>query len=122
MKLGSRWFVKNNLAKDRDMSEKGLKTIDFDKFQSLADGFIDRSSQEFGEMPASSFFELLFERMAEKVSETVELEGEIVNNQLVFKLPIDSETAVQVRDNEILIGDRRIVVKLKDNTIYPTAH
>ena len=103
------------------MSEKHLKIMDVDKFQSIADEFIDRSSQEFGEMPASSFFELLFDRMAERVSETVEVEGEIVNNQLVLKLPVDTETAVQVKDNEILIGDRRIVVKLKDNTIYPTA-
>ena len=104
------------------MSEKHLKLMDFDKFQSMADEFIDRSSQEFGEMPASSFFELLFDRMAERVSETVEVEGEIVNNQLVLKLPVDTETAVQVKDNEILIGDRRIIVRLKDNTIYPTAH
>ena len=103
------------------MSEKPLKIMDVDKFQSIADAFIDRSSQEFGEMPASSFFELLFDRMAERVSETVEVEGEIVDNQLVLKLPIDAETAVQVKDNEILVGDRRIVVKLKDNTIYPTA-
>ena len=95
--------------------------MDVDKFQSIADEFIDRSSQEFGEMPASSFFELLFARMAERVSETVEVEGEIVDNQLVLKLPVDAETAVQVKDNEILIDDRRIVVKLKDNTIYPTA-
>ena len=103
------------------MSEKRLKIMDVDKFQSIADEFIDRSSQEFREMPASSFFEWLFDRMAERVSETVEVEGEIVNNQLVLKLPIDVETAVQVKDNEILVGDRRIVVKLKDNTIYPTA-
>ena len=73
-------------------------------------------------MPASSFFELLFDRMAERVSETVEIEAEIVDNQLVLKLPVDAETALQVKDNEILVGDRRIVVKLKDNTIYPTAH
>jgi hypothetical protein len=121
MKPGSKWFVKSNQVKDRDMSEKPLKIMDVDKFQSIADAFIDRSSQEFGEMPASSFFELLFERMAERVSETVEVEGEIVDNQLVLKLPVDAETAVQVKDNEILVGDRRIVVKLKDNTTYPTA-
>lgn len=95
--------------------------MDIDKFQSVANSFIDRSSQEFGEMPASSFFELLFDRMAERVSETVLVEAEISGNQFVLKLPIDAETAVQVKDNEILIGDRRIVVKLKDNTIYPTA-
>lgn len=72
-------------------------------------------------MPASSFFALLFEKMAERVTETVELEGEIVNNQLILKLPADMETAVQVKDNEILVGDRRILVKLKEDTIYPTA-
>ena len=104
------------------MSEHQIQTIDFDKFQSIADGFIERSSHEFGEMPASSFFELLFEKMAERVRETVELEGEIVNNQLVLKLPGDMETAVQVKNNEILIGDRRIVVKLKGGMSYPTAH
>ena len=104
------------------MSERRQKTMDYDEFQAVAEDFIARSSQEFGEMPASSFFEILFEKMAERVTETVELEGEIVNNQLVLKLPVDIETAVQVKNNEILVGDRRIVVKLKDNTIYPTAH
>jgi hypothetical protein len=73
-------------------------------------------------MPASAFFELLFEKMAERVTETVEVEGEIVNNRLVLKLPADMETAVQVKDNEILIGDRRIVVRLKNDTVYPAAH
>lgn len=104
------------------MTENQIKTIDFDEFQSVADGFIERSSHGFGEMPASSFFELLFERMAERVTETIELEGEVVDNQLVLRLPIELETAVHVKNNEILIGDRRIIVKLKDGSVYPTAH
>ena len=103
------------------MAEQRIKTMDFDEFQSVANGFIERSSREFGEMPASSFFELLFEKMAERVTETVEVEGEIVNNQLVLKLPVDVKTVVQVKDNEILVGDRRIVVKLKADAIYRTA-
>lgn len=49
----------------------------FDKFQRLIDDFIDRSSHEFGEMPTSSFFELLFVKLAEHVSETDDAEGEI---------------------------------------------
>lgn len=96
--------------------------MDFDQFQTVADEFIDRSAQEFGEMSAPSFLELLFDKMAERTSETVEVEGEIVNNQLVLKLPADIATAVQVKDNEILIGDQRIVVKLKRDTIHPTVH
>jgi hypothetical protein len=56
------------------------------------------------------------------VTETIELEGEIVNNQLILRMPLDTETAVQVKENEILVGDRRIVVKMKGDTVYPTAH
>lgn len=99
------------------MSEQKIKTIDFDEFQSLVDGFIERSSQGYGEMPASIFFELLFERMAERVTETIELEGEIVNNELVLHMPLDMETAVQVKKNEILVGEHRIVVKLKTDHV-----
>ena len=80
------------------MSERRIKTIEFDEFQSLADEFIDRLSQEYGEMPASSFFELLFEKMKTRVTETIELEGEIVDDQLVLRVPPDVETAVQVKN------------------------
>ena len=104
------------------MSEQRIKTIEFDEFQSLADEFIDRSSQEYGEMPASTFFELLFEKMAARVTETIELEGEIVDDQLVLRVPPDVETAVQVKNNEILVGDQRIVVRLKDDKVYSAGH
>jgi hypothetical protein len=100
------------------MSEQRIKTMDYDEFQLVAEKFIERSSQEFGEMPASSFFQLLMEQMAERVTETIELEVDIVDNQLVLEPPMG---AVQVARNEILIGDQRIVVKLKDKPIYPTA-
>jgi len=35
---------------------------------------------------------------------------------------MDVETAVQVKNNEILVGDRRIVVSLKDDVVYPTVN
>lgn len=103
------------------MSEKALTELNYDEFQSLVEGYIDRSSHESGELPASSFFELLFDRMAERVTRTIELEGEIIGNQLILRLPADRETAVQVQDNEIVVGDQRIVVKLKNYPVYPTA-
>ncbi len=99
-----------------------INGLNYEEFQSIANGFIERSSRQFGEMPASSFFELLFEKMAERVTETIELEGEGVDNQLVLHLPIELETAVHVKNNEILVGDRRIIVKLKNGPTYPTAH
>ena len=56
--------------------QTAISMMAYDKFQRLIDDFIDRSSQEFGEMPASSFFELLFDKMAVRVSETDDAEGE----------------------------------------------
>ena len=101
------------------MSEQKIKIADFDEFQVVADNFIERSSTEFGEMPASAFFELLSQKMAERVTETIELEVDIVDNQLVLQPPMG---AVQVNRNEVLIGNQRIVVKLKDGTTYSMAH
>ena len=46
------------------MSEQTITTIGYDECQSLIDAYIEPSSHEFGEMPASVFFELLFERIA----------------------------------------------------------
>lgn len=103
------------------MTEKALTEMNYDEFQSLIEGYIDRSAQERGEMPASSFFELLFDRMAERVTEIIELEGEVVGNQLILRLPADQQTAVHVQDNEIVVGDRRIIVRLKNNPLYPVA-
>ena len=60
--------------------------------------------------------------MAERVTETIELEGVVIDDQLILRLPAELETAVRVKDNEILIGDRRIIVKLKNGPLYPTAH
>lgn len=58
--------------------QKAISMMAFDKFQRLIDDFIDRSSHEFGEMPASSFFELLFDKMIEEVTETVDVADEII--------------------------------------------
>lgn len=103
------------------MTEKALTEMNYDEFQSLIEGYIDRSVQAGGEMPASSFFELLFDRMVERVTEIIELEGEVVGNQLILRLPADQQTAVHVQDNEIVVGDRRIIVRLKNNPLYPVA-
>jgi hypothetical protein len=100
------------------MSEQAIIDMEYEDFLSLMDGYIERSTQESDEMPASVFFDLLFQRLSEKVTETIELEIEIVDNQPVLQPPIG---AVQIASNEILLGDRRIVVKLKNGSTYPTA-
>jgi hypothetical protein len=95
------------------MAEKRMTEMSYKEMQELMNGFIDRSSSQYDEMPATSFFELLFEQMAQRTAETVEIEGEVVEGHLVLNLPPGKETAVHVQGNEILIGDRRIVVKLR---------
>ena len=100
------------------MNEQVITEMEYEDFLSLIDGYIERSSQEYDEMPASVFFELLFKRMAQAATETIELEVEIVDDKLVLQPPMGG---VQVTNNEILIGDQRIVVKLKDKSIYPIA-
>lgn len=35
---------------------------------------------------------------------------------------MDVETAVQVWKNDILVGDRRIVIRLKDDAVFPTVN
>jgi hypothetical protein len=102
------------------MSET-ITNVRYETFQSLIDSYIECSSHEDDTMPVSTFFKLLFERMAERSAETIELEGEIINNQLVMHLLARVETAVQVQGNEILIDNRRIVVRRRNSSPYPTA-
>jgi len=95
------------------MSDQALTEMNYEAFEALIDNYIDRVAEEGDDMPASTFFELLFERAAQQVTETVEVEGELVNNQLVLRVPAGTESAIQVKGNEILVGNQRIVVKFK---------
>ena len=95
------------------MVEKSLSEMIYDEFQALIDGYIDRSSRQTGEMPASVFFELLFERLAARAHRTIEVTGHIVDKELVLSLPRPETTPVQVQGNQIFVGDQRIVVRLE---------
>jgi signal transduction histidine kinase len=59
---------------------------------------------------------------AESEGDLLEVEGEIVDNQLVLNLPAEFGQREQVRDMVILVGGRRIAIRLKDDKIYPTVH
>ena len=73
------------------MSDQALTEMNYEAFEALIDRYIDRIAEEGDDMPASTFFELLFERAAQQVTETVEVEGELVNNQLVLRVPVGTE-------------------------------
>lgn len=94
------------------MAEKLLTEMSYEEVSALIDNFIDRSSQQSGEMLAASFFELLFARVAQRVQNTLEIEGRIVDGQLVFALPPMAEADLYVQGNQIVIGGQRIVVRL----------
>ena len=94
------------------MSEKLLTDMSYNELSSLMDSFIERSSKQSGEMSATTFFELLFERAAQRAQKTFEVEGRIVNGQLVFALPNISSSSLYVQDNQIVIGEQRIIIKL----------
>jgi hypothetical protein len=71
------WFITDKTEQDEKKSEPTIMTMDYQEFQLVADAFIERSSQGFDEMPASVFFVLLFEHLANDSMETGELDSDI---------------------------------------------
>ena len=65
------------------------------------------------EAKSIAFFELLFERLTARARQTVEITVRIVGKELVLSLPRPESAPVQVRGNQIFIGDQRIVVRLE---------
>ena len=108
------------------MGEQLISNMPTDEFDAVVDAFIERETKDMGELDAPLFYKALKEIMAyDALSETnapMEVEGEIVDNQLVLDLPEDLDSLDDMRDIAILVGNRRITIKWKGNTIYPTAH
>lgn len=55
------------------MAKSDNAGMTYEQFETMTDDYIERSSQESGEMPASAFFALLFEKMAARAQETVSI-------------------------------------------------
>ena len=108
------------------MGEQLISNMPTDEFDAVVDAFIERETQEMGELDAPLFYEALKEIMTSDASTemttTIEVEGEIVDNQLVLDLPEDLDSVEEMRDIAILLGNRRITIKWKGDKIYPTAH
>ena len=104
------------------MGEQMISNMPTDEFDAVVNAFIERETKDMGELDAPLFYEALKEMMATDIANTIEVEGEIVDNQLVLDLPKELESAEQMRDIAILVGNRRITIKWKGGTIYPTAH
>ena len=107
------------------MGEQLISNMPTDEFDAIVDAFIERDTKDMGELDVPLFYEALKEIMASDASaettSTIEVEGEIVDNQLVLDLPEDLDSAERMRDIAILVGNRRITIKWKGDTIFPAA-
>ena len=63
-------------------------------------------------MPASVFLSLLAETIARRSQRTVEIEGRVVNGHLVLLQPNTMTSELYMQNNEIVIGEQWISVKL----------
>jgi hypothetical protein len=105
------------------MEEKLISKMTIEEFDTLIDAHIERETKDMGELEATLFYEALQEVLgAESEDDLLEVEGEIVDNQLVLNLPAGFEPLEQIRDIAILVEGRRFVIRLKDDKIYPTVH
>lgn len=100
------------------MNEKQLTEMDYAEFQELMDAYITRSSQQDDAIPAPTFLELLFDILSQRVQNVIRLKGQVINGELVLA-PTEEETPVQVRGNQILLGDWRVIVTLKNDELQP---
>jgi hypothetical protein len=94
------------------MAEKLLTEMSYEEMEALIDQYIDRSSQQSEEMPANAFLVLLAETIARRRAQTVEIEGRLINGRLVLLQPNTVNSGLYVQNNQIVIGEQRISVKL----------
>ena len=71
------------------------------------------ASEEFDEMTVSEFFDVLAEMEEADEAEVMELTAHIEGGQLVLEQP----APVPVVGNEIRLGDKRIVIKLREQAV-----
>lgn len=75
------------------------------RFDKAFSGFIRRGEEK---VTPKTFFQALAEIERERVQRTIELRAKIVKGKLQF----EPSPEVSVHDNEIVLGNQRIVVKV----------
>jgi len=93
------------------MSSKQFAEMEEAEFDSIIDGYIERTAHGYGEMPAKVYFDLLAERMEEQVEETVTLSINVTEDDLIIHS--DRELGdILIQGNEIVIGKHRFILQL----------
>jgi len=73
-------------------------------------GLLDNVAEaEFDKLTPSAFMEALWALKAQQADEVIEVTAEVVGDELCF----EPTAALPVRGNEILLGGKRVVVRLK---------
>jgi hypothetical protein len=88
------------------MSNRRITEVSTEEFDAIVESFIERQTQDMGEIEAPLFYEALEAIFAtETVSETVELEGQVVGSQLQLSPIHDKLPGVSIHDNEIVVNN-----------------
>jgi hypothetical protein len=104
------------------MDERPISSIPTEEFDAIIEAYIERETKDTGELDAPLFYEAFREWVkADIEAEEIEVEGTIVDNQLILSVPLDPMETFQLNDIEIFVSGRRIAVKVKDGAVYPTA-
>jgi len=97
------------------MSDKSMiEDYTPDEFEAVLNAFIER---EIEDAPMDDFFAALAEIDRRRRQEVIQVQGQIIQGQLVFSLPRFAPPTVAVEGNQIIL-DRihRIVVTLEPTT------
>ncbi|MFQ6014871.1 MAG: hypothetical protein ACE5NP_05460 [Anaerolineae bacterium] len=85
-----------------------------DEFEAVLNAFVERESED---VPMDDFFAALAEIDRRRRQEVIQVQGRIVQGQLVFSLPRFAPSTVTVEGNQIILDQtRRIVVTLEPAT------
>jgi|APCry1669188910_1035180.scaffolds.fasta_scaffold07225_5 hypothetical protein len=98
------------------MSEPRLSDMSEAEFDAMIEGHIERTARGDQALPADVFVDLLLERRAASAEAPVTLAIDVHGDHLVITSD-DPATDVVVQGNEILIGGRRLVLRL----VHPSA-
>jgi len=103
------------------MTTERLRDLDAQAFDQLIDTFIERETEDMGELDASLFYAALEEIYAADTTPiTVDVQAHVVDNELHLHLPTPTPTAaptatptvVAVHHNVIHINNLRFVIHL----------
>jgi hypothetical protein len=93
------------------MSETSITEMSSEEFEAIIEAYIERESQNMGEIEAPLFYEALEEMFSAK-PETVELVGRIVGSHLQLHPATQEVPGVRVHDNEIVVNNIRFIIRL----------